>query len=148
MEKQFFDVFPSLKLDKKNQDLFEQVMVEKVSATKRRDFIRVTIVSEYLISKEIIFKVENEIKKQLFASHDVKIKIYEKFKLSGQYTPEKLMDAYRESILLILKNRRFFLKFAKRIFFIAGRRSRAAGSAGEPAEQHYYLRGYSRQRLP
>ena len=103
MEKQFFDVFPSLKLDKKNQDLFEQVMVEKVSATKRRDFIRVTIVSEYLISKEIIFKVENEIKKQLFASHDVKIKIYEKFKLSGQYTPEKLMDAYRESILLELR---------------------------------------------
>ena len=32
-----------------------------------------------------------------------------------------------------MKNRRFFLKFAKRIFFIAGRRSRAAGSAGEPA---------------
>ena len=103
MAKQFFDVFPALKLDKKNQDLFEQVLVEKVSATKRRDFIRVTIVSEYLISKEVIFKVEGEIKKQFFANHDVKVKLYEKFKLSEQYTPEKLMDAYKDSILLELR---------------------------------------------
>ena len=51
MAKQFFDVFPTLKLDKKIQDLFEQVMVEKVSATKRRDFIRVTISCDYLIPK-------------------------------------------------------------------------------------------------
>ncbi len=35
MEKQFFEVFPTLKLDKKIQDLFEQVRVEKVSATKK-----------------------------------------------------------------------------------------------------------------
>ena len=103
MAKQFFDVFPTLQLDKKNRDLFEQVLVEKVSATKRRDFIRITVISEYLISKEIIFKVENEIKKQFFDKHDVKIKLYEKFKLSGQYTPEKLMDAYKDSILLELR---------------------------------------------
>ena len=49
MATQFFDVFPPLKLDKKIQDLFEQVSVEKVSATKRRDLIRVTILCDYLI---------------------------------------------------------------------------------------------------
>ena len=103
MAKQFFDVFPTLKLDKKNHDLFEQVLVEKVSATKRRDFIRVTVVSEYLISKEVIYKVEEEIKKQFFASHDVTVKLYEKFRLSEQYTPEKLMDAYKDSIMLELR---------------------------------------------
>lgn len=104
MEKQFFEVFPTLKLDKKIQDLFEQVRVEKVSATKSRDFIRVTIGCEYLILKEIVFKVEEEIKKQFFPSYSVRVKLYERFHLSEQYTPEKLMNIYRDSILLELRN--------------------------------------------
>ena len=104
MAKQFFDVFPTLKLDKKIQDLFEQVMVEKVSATRSREFIRVTMICDYLIPKETIYRVEGEIKKQFFSAHNVTVKLYEKFHLSGQYTPEKLMNAYRDSILLELKN--------------------------------------------
>lgn len=104
MAKQFFDVFPTLKLDKKKKDLFEQVMVEKVSATKTREFIRVAMTCNYLIPKETVYKVEAEIKKQFFSSHNVTVKLYEKFHLSGQYTPEKLMNAYQDSILLELKN--------------------------------------------
>ena len=103
MVKQFFEVFPALKLEQKIQDLFEQVKVEKVSATKSRDYIRVTISSSYLIPKETVYKVETEIKKQLFAYQPVAVKLYERFRLSQQYTPEKLMDAYKESILLELK---------------------------------------------
>ncbi len=103
MAKQFFDVFPTLKLDGKIKDMFEQVSVEKVSATKRRDLIRVTVVSDYLIQKETVFKVEQEIKKQFFAAHNVTIKIYEKFHLSEQYNPEKLLNAYQDSILLELR---------------------------------------------
>ncbi len=104
MAKQFFEVFPTLKLDKKVQELFEQVTVEKVSATKSRDFIRVTIGCDYLIPKETIYRVESEIKQQFFSSHQVAVKLYERFHLSEQYTPEKLMNAYKDSILLELKN--------------------------------------------
>ncbi len=104
MAKQFFEVFPTLKLDKKIQDLFEQVLVEKVSATRSRDFIRVTIACDYLIPKETVVKVEKEIKKQFFSSHNVTVKLYEKFHLSEQYSPEKLMNAYKDSILLELRN--------------------------------------------
>ncbi len=104
MAKQFFDVFPNLNLDKKTHDLFEQVSVEKVSATKSRDLIRVTFLCDYLIQKEIVYKVEDEIKKQFFANHSVRVKLYEKFHLSGQYTPQKLLDIYRDSILLELRN--------------------------------------------
>ena len=103
MAKQFFDVFPSLKLDRKIQDLFEQVMVEKVSATKRGDYVRVTVSCDYLIPKETVFKVENEIKKQFFSSYQMRVKLYERFRLSAQYTPEKLMNAYKDSILTELK---------------------------------------------
>ena len=103
MAKQFFEVFPALKLDAKVRDIFEQVTVEKVSATKQRDLIRVTIVSDYLIQKDMVFRVEKDIKKQLFAAHEVTVKLYEKFHLSEQYNPEKLMDAYKDSILLELR---------------------------------------------
>ncbi len=104
MAKQFFDVFPNLKLDKKNHDLFEQVTVLKVSATKSRDLIRVTFLCDYLIQKETVYKVEAEIKKQFFAEHSVNVKLYERFHLSEQYNPQNLMDAYKNSILLELRN--------------------------------------------
>ncbi|MCM1134528.1 MAG: PolC-type DNA polymerase III [Clostridium sp.] len=103
MAKQFFEVFPSLKLDKKVQDLFEQVQVEKVSATKRRDYVRVTVSSGYLIPKDTVFKVEGEIKKQFFSGCNVRVKLYEHFLLSEQYTPEKLMNIYKDSILMELR---------------------------------------------
>lgn len=104
MAKRFFEVFPTLKLNKSNQDLFEQVTVEKVSATKRRDMVRITISCDYLIQKETIIRIEEEIKKQFFANCSVSIKLYERFHLSGQYTPEKLINAYRDSILLDIRN--------------------------------------------
>ena len=103
MTKQFFEVFPALKLEQKIQELFEQVTVEKVSAIRSRELIRVTIACDYLIPKDTILKVEKEIKKQLFSAYPVIVKLYERFHLSGQYTPEKLMNAYRESILLELR---------------------------------------------
>ena len=103
MEKSFFDVFPKLNLDKKSSELFEQVTVCKVSATKSRDFVRVSIVSDYLIPKETIYKAEKEIKRQFFDKHPVTVKLYENFHLSEQYTPENLMREYESSILLELR---------------------------------------------
>ena len=99
MEKRFFEAFPNLKLDGVQKDLFEQVMVERITATRRRDLLRIYIRSERLIEKEQIYSVEKEIKKQFFPREYLIIKIYEKFVLSEQYDPEKLMGLYRESIL-------------------------------------------------
>ena len=103
MGKKFFDVFPTLKLDTGLKDLYGQVTVEKVSSTKRKDFLRVYISSDRLIQKEDVFRVEGEIKRQFFPNISMVIKIYEKFRLSAQYTPQKLMEVYRDSILLELR---------------------------------------------
>ena len=103
MSKAFFEVFPTLKLDTGLQNLFEQVTVEKVTSTRRKDFLRVYIASDHLIHKEDVFRVEREIGKQFFPNMPIMIKFYERFSLSSQYDPEKLMDAYRESILLELR---------------------------------------------
>jgi len=103
MEKKFFEAFPNLKLEGVLHDLYEQVTVEKITATRRKDLLRIYIRSEHLIEKEHIYSVEREIKNQFFRRDNIIIKIYERFVLSGQYTPAKLMDIYRESILLELK---------------------------------------------
>lgn len=103
MEKKFFEAFPKLTLDGVVKDLFEQVVVERITATKRKDLLRVYIRSERLIEKELIYKVENEIKKQFFPKEHITIKLYEKFLLSEQYNPAKLMEVYKESILLELR---------------------------------------------
>lgn len=103
MLKQFPEVFPSLKLNENIRAVFSQVGVEKITATRQKDFLRIFIVSERLIQKADIFTVENEIKKQLFPQALMTVKIYEKFKLSSQYTPETLMEVYKDSILLELK---------------------------------------------
>lgn len=103
MGKMFFEVFPTLKFNKNIHDIMEQTEVEKISATKRKDFLRIYLYSTRLIAKEAIWTVENEIKKQLFPSANMTIKIYERFALSSQYNPEKLIDIYRDSILAELR---------------------------------------------
>ena len=57
MGKKFFEVFPTLKLDTGLKDLFEQVTVDKVSSTKRKDFLRIYISSDRLIQKEDVFSI-------------------------------------------------------------------------------------------
>ena len=103
MAKKFFEVFQNLTLKGHLNSLFEPVIVERVTATKRKDFLRIYIQSDNLIEKDLIFQVEEAIKKQLFPMVPMVIKIYEKFILSQQYTPKRLMELYRESILLELK---------------------------------------------
>lgn len=103
MAKMFFEVFPTLSLEKEMQDLMEQVEVTKVSTTSRKDFIRIYINSRRLIQKKSIFALEQVIRNQLFPHNRMIIKILEKYQLSGQYTPEKLMTAYYDSILCELK---------------------------------------------
>ena len=103
MAKRFGDVFPSLQLNGSLRDLFEKVMVERVTASRQRDFVRVYIDCDRLIAKETIYEMEETIQKQLFPEHTVTVRIQEKFHLSAQYDLRKLMEIYRDSILLELK---------------------------------------------
>lgn len=103
MAKRFMNVFPGLKLESGCKDIFEQVEVEKITATRHKDFLRVYISCDRLILKEKIIYVEEQIKKQLFPNMEMKVKLYEKYQLSSQYSPQKLMEVYRDSILLELR---------------------------------------------
>lgn len=102
--KTFLEVFPDLHIADNVRGLLELVKVEKVTTTRDRSSIRIYIDSPRLMHKQNIYKLEEGIKDQLFPEKKVAIKILEKYHLSGQYTPEKLMGAYRDSILMELKN--------------------------------------------
>jgi len=104
MIKAFEDVFPTLKLNQELAALMQQVEVERIASTSRRDLLKIYIKTTHLIEKQAIYELEKEIKKQLFPNNGPEIKVYEKFRLSDQYTPKKLLDVYFSSILLELKN--------------------------------------------
>lgn len=108
MAKTFFEVFPNLEMNDQTHHLFSQVTVTKVTVTSARDRMRVYISSEKLIHKKNVFAVERAIKEQFFPGANIEIKLLEKFNLSRQYTAEKLMPVYRESILMELRDYSIF----------------------------------------
>ena len=105
MGKQFFDVFPTLKVKKDIESLFEEVEVTKVATTSSKQYLKIYLTSQHLISKIQIDQMENMIKEQLFGRTWIDIHIIETFKLSKQYTPENLFTEYKDSILFELKQR-------------------------------------------
>ncbi len=99
MAKLFFEVFPTLQIKGELRDKLEQTEVERVSTSRQKDKLHIYLFSKRLILKEDIWAAEREIKKQLFPEVRIAIRIFEKFSLSSQYTPENLMKIYRDSIL-------------------------------------------------
>ena len=99
MNKKFFEVFPTLKVNEELELLFHGVDVCKVATNKRRDYIRVQIRSGHLIRKSRIYELEELLKEQLFGRARIQIRVEEEFTLSAQYTPENIMSEYYESFL-------------------------------------------------
>ena len=101
--KAFLEVFPGLHMTDQMQELLTLVSVDRVSMTRDRSSLRVYIVSSRLIDKRNIWSLEKGIREQLFPGKQIQIRIFEKYTLSEQYTPEKLLTAYRDSLQAELK---------------------------------------------
>ena len=104
MAKKFLDVFPDLNMTDEMRGVLSMVEVEKVSAPRDRSALRIYIISPRLIHKKNIYDLERGIRDQLFPGKKLAVKIMERYRLSSQYTPEKLLAVYRDSLLLELKN--------------------------------------------
>ena len=104
MAKPFFEVFPELKVTDQLRGLLNLVQVDKVTSTRDRSQIRVYLKSPRLIHKKNIYDLEKGIKDQLFPDKQLEIKVLEKYNLSEQYTPRKLLEIYKDSLLLELKH--------------------------------------------
>lgn len=105
MSKSFFEVFPTLKTDEDMKMLFSGVEVLKVATNSDREFIRVHILSRHLLQKRRIYEMEKMLKDQLFGRSRIRTELVERYELSGQYTPENLMNEYVDSMILELNER-------------------------------------------
>lgn len=99
MAKAFMEAFPTLQLSGELQGLLETAEVTKISANREYTHIRIYLRGKRLIFKKNIWKLEKEIKTQIFSNREVNVTVIESFALSEQYTPQSLLDVYWDSIL-------------------------------------------------
>ena len=94
----FFDVFQTLRLPEDLAVYFTNTEVTRVSKTSTNSLARVYLISDKLINKQLIYKVEDALKKQIFRMKNMDVRIIDRYHLSKQYTPVTVMEAYYDSI--------------------------------------------------
>ena len=97
--KSFFDVFPSLEVKTDLRDYFAETKVERLTTNKDRTRIKIVLHSDHLIHKDRIYRMQEEISRQVFAERIREIYIDEHYTLSAQYTPKRLMEEYHDSLV-------------------------------------------------
>ena len=103
MANAFLEVFPTLQLNHEMKGLLSEATVTKVAFNRNRDFIRVYFDNTRLIPKRDIWRLEEDMRQQLFPNQKMQIKLMEHYRLSGQYTAKTLLDTYKESMLCEIK---------------------------------------------
>ncbi|MBE5944171.1 MAG: PolC-type DNA polymerase III [Lachnospiraceae bacterium] len=102
--KSFKEVFPGLKLDKQLDDLLGQTKVENITMFKHEKKMVISICSENLIAKKLIYKAQEQIKDFVFGMKgSEKVVIKERYILSKQYKLKHLTDIYKDSFLEEIK---------------------------------------------
>lgn len=103
MANAFLEVFPTLQLNHEMKGLLSEATVTKVASNRNRDFICVYFDNTRLIPKRDIWRLEEDMRQQLFPNQKMQIKLMEHYRLSGQYTAKTLLDTYKESMLCEIK---------------------------------------------
>jgi len=96
-------VFNTLKVPEEIGVYLTDTEVTRVSKTSTNSLARVYLSSERLISKQVIYKAEDALKKQIFRMKNMDVRIIDRYRLSKQYTPVKIMEIYYDSILFELE---------------------------------------------
>ncbi len=104
MTKPFFEVFPTLEVGADMKKLLSETEVTKVGMNRDKTGLRVYLSGSRLIHKKKIYQLETSIRQQIFAGRQMEVKIIEHYRLSEQYTPQTLLELYKDSILEELKH--------------------------------------------
>ena len=96
--KKFLNILPDLKLSHEMTELFETVECEKVAASRDHSRIKIYIHSDRLIAHKAIRETERAIRSQMF-KNQVDVCLVEKYHLSRQYTPARLLEVYTGSLI-------------------------------------------------
>ncbi|MGN1023350.1 MAG: PolC-type DNA polymerase III N-terminal domain-containing protein, partial [Lachnospiraceae bacterium] len=98
MEKEFFSVFPTLKVGKNLQELFGGTKVVRITFNRENTKLKIYLESDHLIHKKYIYEMEKALTACVCQGTCADVVISERFVLSSQYTPETLIDEYRDSL--------------------------------------------------
>ncbi len=101
--KAFFEVFPTLKLPSEMQGLFNAVRIKKILRSRDRKEFHIYALSNSVIDKETVFRVQRELNRQIFKNTGVTPKIHESFSLNGDFSTDGVFESYRESMELELR---------------------------------------------
>ena len=96
--KKFLNILPDLKLSHEMTELFETVECEKVAASRDHSRNKIYIHSDRLIAHKAIRETERAIRSQMFKDQ-VDVCLVEKYHLSRQYTPARLLEVYTGSLI-------------------------------------------------
>lgn len=99
----FFDAFDKLDVKDDIRELFQTVDVKRVLMSKSTCSVKIFIESDHILTHQVRRKVEYELRAQLLGQAVRSVRLIESYQLSMQYTPEKIMPIYFESILSELR---------------------------------------------
>ena len=130
-ERAFEEVFPELRLSPAVERMIQGVKVTRIAMYNETGRMEVYLESTHLIEKEIIYRLEEELRSFLFGRSRMVVKIVERYLLSEAYTADKLLKLYMPSLLLEL---------SKENHVSYGRRSRRSRKKGFLTEASGLLR--------
>ncbi len=104
MEKLLLETFDGLSLTDRQKKLFNDVMVSRVVVVRETKNIEIYVVSSHIIAYREISLLEFALR-NILAGAGYEVKVYDAFRLSSQYTPENFWNEYKDSVLLILKEK-------------------------------------------
>lgn len=99
----FFEAFDQLELKNDIREVFQTVEVKRILMSKSTCSVRIFVESDHILTYQARRKVEYELRKQLLGDAVRSIRIVESYQLSAQYTPEKIMPMYFDSMLAELR---------------------------------------------
>ncbi len=102
MKKPLLETFDNLNLTDRQARLFKDVVVSRVVVTRKTKNVEIYIESSHIIAYREIGLLEYALAGVLGRA-GYKVKVYDRFNLSSQYTPGNFWEEYHDSILLILK---------------------------------------------
>ena len=105
MTKPFFSVFPDLKVSDNFHSMFENVGIQDITLKKRDNMLKISLCCDHLISRVDTWRMEQQIREQLFSKCYIKIRFHETYHLSKQYNLKYLMEHYMKSFLFELKGK-------------------------------------------
>ena len=108
-EKKFFDAFPTLQLNKELTGIFAEAVVYHISMNSKRTCVKIYIKFNRLIGRDVLTKIEAEMKRQIKPFFAMEVHIIERFELSSLHNAQTIMEQYRESILFELKRKNMIM---------------------------------------